>query len=155
TKTFPVRTEKDGSHTFALHLKPDEVQRNFRFSLRANDATTEEFSVEVLPLPTLVPIDGKSSPQLVLRYPRYTDLPSPHRLTPGVGNIDAIAGTVVTLRARADRPLKRAWIAYQPEAREMPIGVALGTLGSNHLVGLLAGMALGQEVWQSVPARLE
>src|SRR5207247_1161375 len=87
-RTFPVREDDHGDQAFVMHLKPPEVHRNFRFRIRANDAETPEYSVEVLPLPVLVPLDGKPSPQLRLDLPSYTDLPSPQHLSPGTGNID-------------------------------------------------------------------
>ena len=68
---------------------------------------------------------GKASPQLRLDLPRYTDLPTPQYLPAGNGNIDAVSGTIVPLRAAADRPLRRAWIEYQPETPQAPAGVFL------------------------------
>src|SRR5262249_51698295 len=129
-KTFPSDNGR-----FTMHLKPEEVQRNFRFRIFANDARTNEYTVKVLPLPGLVNLDGKPSPQVRLDYPRYTDLPSPQLLTPGTGNVEAVLGTVVTFRAAVDRPLKRAWIEFQPEVRETPLAASLAPLGS--LVGVL------------------
>ena len=101
-----------------MHLRPNEVHRNFSFRITANDAVTPtpECSVEVLlRLPVLTPLDGKASPQVRLDVPAYTDLPTPQHLPPGTGNVDTVVGTVVTLRAAADRPLVRAWVEYQPE----------------------------------------
>jgi hypothetical protein len=150
-RTFAVKPD---DNSFVMHLRPNEVHRNFRFRITANDAVTPEFSVEVLPLPVLVPLDGKPSPQLRLDLPRYTDLPSPQHLAPGTGNIDAIAGTVVTLRAAADRPLRRAWIEYQPELAQTPAALFLAPLGSTIPPGAVASLRLGRSVYQPVQATL-
>ncbi|MFO0928728.1 MAG: hypothetical protein U0736_17190 [Gemmataceae bacterium] len=37
-------------------------------------------------MPTLVPLDGRPSPQVRVDVPRYTDLITPQILSPGVGN---------------------------------------------------------------------
>jgi hypothetical protein len=150
-RTFAVKPE---DHSFLMHLRPNEVHRNFRFRITANDAVTPEFSVEVKPLPVLVPLDGKPSPQLRLDLPRYTDLPSPQHVAPGTGNIDAVAGTVVTLRAAADRPLRRAWIEYQPEVAQAPAALFLAPLGSVVPPGVLASLFMGQSIYQPVEATL-
>jgi hypothetical protein len=138
-----IKTGDDGIGRLATRLEPGRVQRNFRFQVKANDAVSEEYRVEVLPPPSLVALDSKPSPQLRLIYPAYTGLPSPEQLSPGNGNIDAVVGTVAQLRARVDRPLKRAWIEFQPE----PPGVVL-----SDILALWTG---GRPWWQPMPAALD
>lgn len=139
--------------TFVMTLRPNEVHRNFRFRILANDAATPEHKVEVLTLPVLVPLDGKASPQVSLDFPEYTDLPSPHELPKGSGNLDVIAGTVVTLEAKADRPLKRAWIEYQPETAGAVHATALAFLGApRNPVGVLSSLVMGASVYAPVEA---
>ena len=153
-KTFPVRSGNGEIDAFTMILKPEEVQRNFSFRILANDATTPEFAVEVRPLPILVSRDGKPSPQVQLDYPRYTDLKTPHFLTPGTGNVEAVTGTIVTFRAAVDRPLKRAWIEYQPEVRETSLGAFLAPLASTHGIGAVTSLALSRTVYDRVEADL-
>ncbi len=152
-RTFPVRPGEHGD-SFVMHLKPEEVQRNFRFRILANDAVTKEFAVEVLPLPVLALLDGKPSPQVRLDFPRYTDLPSPQFLTPGTGNVEAVTGTIVTYRAAVDRPLRRAWIEYQPEVREVPLAALVAPLGLTMPLEAIATIALTRTVFEPVPAEL-
>ena len=57
-----------------LNLRLDRVERSFRFKVEANDAITKWYDVTVLPPPVLVPLNGRASPQVSLRYPAYTDL---------------------------------------------------------------------------------
>src|SRR5205823_4672508 len=144
-----------GDGRFAAHLEPGRVQRNFRFQVRANDALSPEFEVKVLPPPSLVPLDGQPSPQLRLDYPAYTDLPSPYELQPGTGNVEAVLGTQVTLRAAADRPLRRAWVEYQPEARLTSVSAFLSPLGANDVSAALSLSAGGHSVCAPVEATLE
>lgn len=141
-------------HTFTVHLKPEEVQRNFHFRLRANDAVSDEYAVEVLPLPTLIPLNGQPSPQVRIDQPAYTDLPTPQALAPGIGNVELTAGSVVTLRAACDRPLRRARIEYQPEVQGTVQAAALAALGIEHPLGALAAVVLGQAMTAPIPARL-
>ena len=91
---------KDGSSgTFLARLEPNRVQRSFAFQVRANDAASEWYPITVLPPPLLVPLDGKASPQVRLDYPAYTDL-KPQHLPEGIGNVEAVAGTLVELARR-------------------------------------------------------
>jgi len=138
-----IKTDESGVGRLATKLEAGRVQRTFWFQVKANDAISPGYRVEVLPPPTLVALDSKPSPQLQLFYPAYTGLPSPDVLSPGTGNIDAVIGTAVRLRARVDRPLKRAWIEYQPEEPSFVLG------------DLLTLMAGGLPWWEPVPAVLD
>src|SRR5262249_9368813 len=109
-----TRVEDSSAGAFLARLEPGRVQRNFRFQVRANDAVSGWHEVEVLPPPQLVPLGGRPSPQIRLRFPDYTDLPA-QDLPDGTSSIEAIAGTQVTLRAATDRPVARAWLEYPPE----------------------------------------
>lgn len=138
-----IKTDESGAGHIAAKLESGRVQRNFRFQVKANDALSSEYRVEVLKPPELVSLDSKPSPQLQLFYPAYTGLPSPETLSPGTGNIDAVVGTAARLRARVDRPLKRAWIEYQPEEPTVVLG------------DVLALMAGRRSWWEPVPAVLD
>jgi hypothetical protein len=152
-----VRADADGIARFATRLDPSRVQRSFRFQVRANDAATPEppALVEVLPPPSLVPLDGKASPQLRLYYPAYTGLPSPEDLPPGNGNVEAVSGTDVVLRARADRPLARAWLEYLPELPSADLAAFLAPLGADGTLAAATLAAGGHEVWDTVPCVLD
>ncbi len=149
-----IKTDANGVGRLAARLEPGRVQRNFRFQVRANDALSPEYRVEVLPPPSLVAIDSKPSPQVELFYPTYTGLPSPDALSPGNGNIDAVAGTTARLRARADRPLKRAWIAFQPEQPSALLSMYLAPFGATDAFSVVSLLA-GSRTWWPVEAALD
>ncbi len=138
-----IKTDESGVGQLHTSLPAGRVERNFRFQVKANDALSPEYRVEVLPPPSLVALDSKPSPQVQLVYPAYTRLPSPDILSPGNGNIDAVVGTAARLRARVDRPLRRAWIEYQPEEPSVVLG------------DILTQLAGGRPWWEPVPAVLE
>ena len=138
---------------FVMYLKPDEVQRNFRFRVVANDGSTPEYPVEVLALPRLVALGGKPSPQVRLDLPAYTDLPTPQYLSPGVGNMDLFIGTVVTLRAAADRPLARAWVMYQPELLGLSQAASLSPVGLASPLPALGSLLLSRRMTEPISAR--
>jgi hypothetical protein len=138
-----IKIDASGEGQLHTRLAPGRVERNFRFQVKANDAVSPEYRVEVLPPPSLTTLEGQPSPQVQLTYPAYTGLPSPETLSPGKGNIDAVVGTIARLRARADRPLRRAWIEYQPEEPTVVLG---------DILTLFAG---GLPWWQPVPAVLD
>jgi hypothetical protein len=148
-----VRLQADGTGLMALDAVG--LETDFSFQVRANDAASRIFDVQVLPPPYLVSLDDKPTPQARLFYPAYTGLPSPEELSPGSANIEAVAGTRVVLRARADRPLARAWIEYRPAAVGADVSAFLGPLGAGDVLAATALHAAGREVWASVPAVLE
>lgn len=151
--TCDILSETD-TGTFSAVLKPGQVQRKFRFQVRANDAISRWFEVAVLPPPLLVPLDGRASPQVHLQPPAYTQL-RPQDLPDGSGDIDTVAGTLVKLKAAADRPLERAWIEYEPEPRWTPLAGSLGVLGAVHVGSTAALFAAGQMTFGEVPAELD
>src|SRR5262245_35085731 len=107
-QTHAIKRSDDlASGSLTARLEPIAVQKSFRFQVQANDGITPWIQVSVLPPVALVPLDGKPSPQIRLRFPAYTDLPA-HNLPPGTGNVEAVLGTHVTLRAATDRPIAHA-----------------------------------------------
>lgn len=153
-RTIDVTRDKQGVARLALKVDLTRVQRSLVFQVRANDAVSEEYLVRVLPPPLLAPLDGRASPQVRLVYPSYTDLP-PLDLPDGTGNVEAVAGTRVLLRAAANRPLDRAWVEYRPEPRSVSLAALLSSLGARHPADALPLGAAGREVWERVPARLD
>ena len=147
----PAEDSQSGS--FRTRLDPGKVQRDFLFRVRANDAETDWYQISVLPPPLLVPLQGKASPQVHLKYPEYTDLPE-QDLPEGSGNVEAVSGTVVTLRAAANRPLAAAWIEYLPEQRSTEVALFLGPLAARNPAGAMALALAGPMVWGGVPATL-
>ncbi len=153
--TCEIAAAEDGkSGSFHTRLEPGKVLRDFQFQVRAHDAATDWYPVTVLPPPLLVPLQGRASPLVRLRFPEYTDLPEVD-LPDGSGNVEAVAGTVVTLRAAANRPLASAWIDFQPEARGAEAVLFLGPLAAPNAAGALSGLVAGGTVWGRVPALLE
>lgn len=153
-RSFAIKTDDEGHERFAISMRSEELRGRFRYRLYANDAATDEITVDVLDLPQLVSLNGQPSPQLTLRYPAYTDLPSPARLAPGTGNVDAVLGTYVEYRAATDRPLTRAWIEYQPDVRESLVGLMLSPLAAEGPLGVVTTIALTRPAYEPVPAQL-
>jgi hypothetical protein len=135
-----ILKEHEDEGKLLLRLSEAQVQRSFEFQVKANDATSRWYKIAVEPPPTLGLLDGKPSPQVRLDYPAYTDLPSPRFLQPGIGHIEAITGTVVTLRGAADRPLKRAWLEMRYDATHLSALLPLGA--GNALEGLAPHLLL-------------
>src|SRR5262249_54568761 len=83
----------------------------------------------------------------------YTDLPAPQDLPPGTGELEAVNGTRIVLRAAADRPLRHAWIEYQRDNRLPPLAAFLGSLGGHQALGVANVLAASHALWARVPAR--
>ncbi len=75
------------------------------YRLEARDAAAEQ-AVSVLPAPDLL----APAPILDLRYPEHTGLPPARQQ--GRGDVEAVRGAKVVLRAAANRPLRSAWVEF-------------------------------------------
>jgi len=154
--TCDITAEEDGkSGTFRMRLEAGKAKgKTFSFQVRANDAVTKWQEIDVLPPPQLVPLDGKASPQVHLAFPRYTQVADVD-LEPGSGKVVAVNGSVVTLRAAADRPLSAAWIEFRPEPPSVELELFLAPLGAGDPFAALAVAAAGRSITETVPATLQ
>ncbi|HEY1861102.1 MAG TPA: hypothetical protein VGG61_12145, partial [Gemmataceae bacterium] len=148
------RSEEGTSGAFTTRLEPGRAKKSFSYQVRANDAASDWRTVTVVPPPTLTPLDGRASPQVTLQFPAYS-CQSVQQLPPGMGNIEAVLGTRVTLRAAADRPLRAAWIEYAPQMPLTVTAACLAPLSSRQLLGHFAAVFAREGVCGPVPARLE
>jgi uncharacterized membrane protein YgcG len=88
---------------------PDDslgAQQNFRYRIRAGDAVSEEFHVQVVPAPSVV------VNRVDYVYPAYTRR-QPFSVTDR-GDLSALEGTRVTVHAAANQPVQSAWIEFDP-----------------------------------------
>ena len=150
-----IKREGNSVGRLSAHLEPGKISTSFSFQVLANDAVSKEYKVQVLASPGLANFNGGPSPQVQLFFPTYTDLPSPVTLTPGSGNIEAVAGTSVIFRAAADRPLQRAWIEFMPENRATLLSAFLAPLAATRPLTVITALAGGRTTWEPVPARLD
>ncbi len=132
-----------------------DQKQKFKFRIVYNDGafpprTGTWHEIEVLPEPRLVALDNLPSPQITLTPPAYTDLKQ-RQLPPGVRNIDMFEGTKVTFRAKADRPLKEAWIVYQPANPAIVPALVFAGLGQQNPLPI----AVGAVPWARIPVHLE
>ena len=164
----------EGSKTGRLSAPLDmsRQEHDFRFRVHAGDAVDPPregawHRVKVAQPPRLAALNGLPSPQIDLRYPAYTDK-VPQTLSPGVGRIEAVAGTLATIRGATDRPIRQVWIEHHPDIvappgsadladnaearaeRDFPVNLTaafLGPVGWRHPVETLALTAGGNAVW--------
>jgi hypothetical protein len=137
-----------------LTARRERVERSFRFQVKANDAVTDWQEVTVSAPPVLVPLEGRPSPQVRLHFPAYTDM-TPLDLPDGSGDIEAVAGTRITLRAATDRPIARAWIEYRPDQLWVRPACWLGAVGTIHPAAALVATAAGQAIGGRVPIQVD
>ncbi|HYV39565.1 MAG TPA: hypothetical protein VE988_28010 [Gemmataceae bacterium] len=156
-----IKAGEPGHGSFvAAGIKPQSLRREIRFRVRANDAVSPPekdgwHKVELKPPPQLASLNGKPSPQIVIRQPRYTELPEFVTLPPGTGNIDLPAGSHVTLRAATDVPIVRAWIEFNPLLPAAKESLMLSGFGARHPVEGASANVLANGVWGRVPAALD
>ncbi len=97
----------DATRRWTVRLAERHVQNGFWYKVAGGDAETAEYRVTVRPKPTF------TSFELGYQYPEYLRMKADTSTSP---HIEAHRGTVVTIRAKANRELKagRAVIANQP-----------------------------------------
>jgi hypothetical protein len=155
-KMVPLKLSADKqSASFETAIDMTQHPQKFKFRILANDGAFPPRSgtwheVEVLPPPKLV-----GPPDITVYPPAYTGLKSPELLEAGTGLVKVYAGSTVKLRARADRPLKEAWIEYRPEVEKLVPASVLTVLGQTDTLPLLAQLAGGHAVWGRIPAKFE
>jgi hypothetical protein len=156
-----IREKWTGTGKFTFNIKLENPPPEIRFRIRCGDAVSPPqagawHTVALKQPPQMVALGGKASPQITLRPPRYADLPEQSELTPGTGSIEVLAGTHVTLRAAADRPIARVWVEFQPAVTEQNIALALAGLGPRHPLDavITAGLTY-YGAWGKIPGTVE
>ena len=130
-------------------VDPSRVQETFSFQLLAYDFASEWRTVQVVSPPSLVPRDGRPSPQIHLVYPEYTGLP-PADLPDGTGMIEAVAGTQVTFRAAADRRIIRAELFPESDLMPFHAAIAAAAVVADHPLAALSARSLLQAYTQPI-----
>ena len=110
-QSIPMMPSADGyGHRYECRLPPEELglQQNVSYYLTAGDYTTRRFTIDVQTAPT-IGVD-----QIEYNYPAYTGLPTRTVKRQGdlraIGDVRAIEGTQITIRAAANRAIRRAEI---------------------------------------------
>jgi len=93
-----------GERRDTLHYTFESAQHAFEYQIRAGDATTPTFVVDVIPPPVVQQL------RLTYQYPAYSGL-SP-RVESETGDIRALSGTTVEFDIRASKPLSEAGIIF-------------------------------------------
>lgn len=153
-QAYEVTHADPATGSLLARLDPARVQRNFRYQVRANDASSEWIDVVVLPPPQLTQLNGQPSPQVEVSFPGYTDLPA-QKLPDGATSLEVAAGAHIRLRAAVDRPVVKAWLEY-PQDQLEPVAAAASLVNITvpNLNGVLQLSAAPQGVWKRIPARL-
>jgi hypothetical protein len=158
--TEPIIRE-DGAAYFIKRFDMSGQTKKFKYKIVYNDGAFPPRSgiwheVEVKPEPRLVPLDNQPSPQITLLPPAYTDLPAEKHLPAGMSNMEMYAGTKVRFRAKADRPLKDAYLAFQTNSPAVfPAALFASVLGQANPLAVAARAAAEQSLWTRIPITLE
>lgn len=101
----------DGFHYEAtLATGPQGIQQNLNYRVSAGDAETRKYQVQALEAPT---IDVAT---VHYKYPAYTgDEP---RTQTGDGHIRALENTLVTITAKANHPIQKAYLEFDPQSKD-------------------------------------
>ncbi|MFV1963899.1 MAG: hypothetical protein ACC628_00640, partial [Pirellulaceae bacterium] len=104
----------DGGLRYACSLPPGDagIQQDLAYQIRAGDAITGEFWLRVSPAPTIL------VERVEYAYPAYTGRPP--RVVERDGDIVALEGTRVTVRARANYGIRSASLEFDPPSESSP-----------------------------------
>ncbi|PQO29182.1 hypothetical protein C5Y96_15650 [Blastopirellula marina] len=118
-QAIPLQVSADGfDYRAMLSTSESGIQQDLTYRIEAGDAATRDFEVITLEAPS---IDVAS---LRYDYPAYTkEAPWEQQ---GDGHIRALEGTMVTIHAISNRPIKKAYLEFDPVA-DSPI-VSLNTI---------------------------
>ncbi|MHC2067275.1 DUF4175 family protein [Bremerella sp. T1] len=118
-QAIPLELSEDGFN-YVAKLRPSEsgIQQDLTYRVEAGDAATRDFEVTTLEAPS---IDVTS---LRYEFPAYTG-ESPWQQD-GDGHIRALEGSMVTIRAKSNRPIQKAYLEFDP-IEDSPV-VSLNTL---------------------------
>jgi hypothetical protein len=101
----------ENAYRYAADLPPDNLglQQDLEYWIEAGDAFSPHHKIKVDTAPTIV------VEELEYQYPKYAELPS--RMVARHGDIQALAGTRVTLRAKANQPIRQANLDFECDGR--------------------------------------
>lgn len=150
-----------GSAYFVKRFDVTAQPQKFKFRIVYNDGVFPPranawHEVRVLPEPKLVALDNQPSPQIAIQPPKYTDLPAEIRLPAGARDVQVFAGTKVVYRAKADRPLKEAWLSYQPTSLAVqPAAFVAAGFGPPDAMQIASRAVMSDAAWNRIPVQLE
>ncbi|MFT6864291.1 MAG: hypothetical protein ACJAVK_002856, partial [Akkermansiaceae bacterium] len=105
TESLEPSSSDGDSHTYAYTVRSAEA--GFKYSARVARSESDRFEVKVYPLPRLL------EPVVKMQFPPYTGWLD-REMSLG-GGMQALAGTVVTLKGRFDTPLDRGEVLFDSE----------------------------------------
>ncbi|HYW79474.1 MAG TPA: hypothetical protein VE890_07840, partial [Thermoguttaceae bacterium] len=126
-QAVPMTIPKD-AYRYQCKLPADSrgLQQGLEYYLKAGDCTTERFTIEVQTAPAIL------VESIDYDYPAYTGIAD--RTVQRQGDIRAIEGTTITLRATANQEIKRAEIDFDCDSlRGRPMIIA-GKQATGHFV---------------------
>ncbi len=98
------------------------VQRDLVYWIEAGDARTPAYQVRVVPAPVIL------VESIEYEYPAYTKLPK--RIIERQGDLRAVEGTRITVRARANQPIAAAVLEFDPPPAAAESAVTASSRGS-------------------------
>jgi hypothetical protein len=153
---YPLAPSNDSraSAIVSTQVDPGRLPSSFMFRVISNDFDTGWQSVEVVPPPRLVNLDGRPSPQFHVTPPAYIGLPSVD-LPDGAVVLEIPAGTGVRMRAAADMRLSSAQLAFLGDKSAIDKASAFAAIGHLNPFAATAAIPLAQDIGNDIPFSLD
>jgi hypothetical protein len=149
---YPLTVTSEAKYTAIVTTKidPGRLPESFSFRVISNDYETEWQSVEVAPPPRLVDLGGRPSPRYHVSPPDYTGLPAID-LPDGAGVLEIPVGTLVRMRAAADKRLVSAQLAFQGDKSHIEQAAPLAAVGFLNPFAAAAAVPLAEDIGRDIP----
>ena len=154
---LPVEHDDDGNLIENIEtieasttIESTQTVRDFAFRVVANDGVSDWHDVRVFSAPTLIPWEGRPSPQISLSFPAYTQL-APVQLPDASGVVDGVVGTRIQLHALADRPIVEARLEPLTDHSSLQIALPLMTVIADNPLSIIGATLLAESVTSDIP----
>jgi hypothetical protein len=146
--------ESRSSVIVSTQIDAGRLPNPFTFRIVANDCDTGWQSVDVVPPPRLVDLEGRPSPQFHVSPPAYTEL-LPSDLPDGAVVLEAPVGTIVTMRAAADLRLSSAQLVFLGERSVIEKVAGFAPLGNLNPFAAAAALCMAPDIGGDIPLELD
>ena len=162
-ENYPLATGTESPHStgavVAAKIDPNRLPGPFSFRIVSNDADTGWQTVDVVPPPRLVPLNGRASPQFHVIPPDYTGL-APRDLPEGAMDLQLPTGpipvgTLVSLKGATDLRLSAASLVYLGNKSAVKRAAPLAGIGHLNPVAAVGAVSLAGSIGDDVPLALD
>jgi hypothetical protein len=155
---YPLASSADPIDAWAAvvsaRIDPARLPGPFSFRIWSNDADTGWHTVDVVPPPRLIPMNGRPTPHFEITPPAYTGLPVGD-LPDGSVVLEVPVGTSIKMQAATDIQLSAASLAYLGDRTPIDQVADIAAIGNFQPYSIPAIIALAKSIGSDIPVSLD